>query len=99
MIVEPDYDLDLSYLDQRDDDDSWLFPDRQSEYDRAQNEGGWGIVGQFRCPRCGQWESADSVWGFIGDDWRGSGYDTDVWELTMDEYDKARDDARHGVDA
>jgi hypothetical protein len=41
-------------------------------------EGVYGIVGQYKCPCCGSWEDADAVWGFVGDDWSGSGYDADV---------------------
>ena len=46
--------------------------------ERASRDGCWGIVADYRCPACGNWASSDSVWGFIGDDWRDSGYDTDV---------------------
>ena len=60
-----DYDADTSY---------WT-PD---DYARAERDGVWGLCSDYRCPLCGGWVSADSVFGFIGDDYHDSGYDTDV---------------------
>jgi len=57
--------------------------------ERANDEGVWGIVGQYRDPATDRWETADSVWGFIGDDWRGSGYDYDVKRVTLDAWARA----------
>lgn len=40
---------------------------------------------------CGcEWEHADSVWGFIGDDWKSSGYDIDVMSATLAALSNAR---------
>lgn len=53
-------------------------------------EGVWGIVGEFRCDKCGAWMTADSVWGFIGDAWEGSGYDDDVKDATIKAWKEAQ---------
>lgn len=58
--------------------------------DRANREGVNGIIGEYKCTCCGQWVQADSVWGFVGDDWKGSGYDLDVMSITLGELEDAR---------
>ena len=45
---------------------------------RIDREGVYGLVAERKCPACGQWETVDSVWGFVGDDWEMSGYDEDL---------------------
>jgi hypothetical protein len=57
--------------------------EKQNEIDRINQDGVWGIVGQYKCPKCGQWCNADSVWGFIGDDWQDTGYELDVMNATL----------------
>lgn len=51
--------------------------------DRINNEGVWGIVGEYKSPHTGEWINADSCWGFIGDEWRNSGYDSDIRASTI----------------
>jgi hypothetical protein len=46
--------------------------------------GVWGIVSEVKCPCCGRWVTVDSVWGFLGNDWRDSAYDTDVMQAALD---------------
>ena len=81
LKVMPDDDCDLSYLDQ-----DCFAHYRKAELERANRDGCWGLVGEYRCPRCGQWTTADSIWGFIGEDWRDSGYDMDVKAEVIDQY-------------
>jgi hypothetical protein len=50
---------------------------------RCEREGVYGLVGQARDSH-GQWHTADGCWGFVGDDWRGSGYDTDIMRAALD---------------
>lgn len=71
-------------------------PEREREriLDRADRDGVWGMVGRFRHPVTGEWEHADSVWGFVGDDWQDSGYDHDVRRSTLDAYRDACREAR-----
>ena len=45
---------------------------------RINNDGVWGMVGKVKCRHCDNWETVDSVWGFVGDDWKDSVYDTDI---------------------
>lgn len=45
--------------------------------ERAERDGVWGIVVEARNPYGGKWRQLDAVWGFIGDDWQDSGYDSD----------------------
>lgn len=50
----------------------------QEFVDKVNREGVYGIISQYKCPTCGEWITVDSCWGFVGDDWKGSGYDLDV---------------------
>ncbi len=60
-----------------------LAAEKQTEIDRINREGVCGIVGEYRVSESEQWENADSVWGFVGDDWKNSGYDTDIMASTI----------------
>ena len=67
LELAPDLDADLSYLEQD------HFTDYREEiYARANEEGCWGVVVKV------EGAAIDSVWGFIGDDWKDSGHDTDL---------------------
>lgn len=69
----PDDSADLSYLEQD------CFEDvRAAEYDRANRDGVWGVITEYFDEVTHRWREADSCWGFVGDDWNGSGYDTDM---------------------
>jgi hypothetical protein len=78
LRVEPDQDLDLSYLDQ----DCYTDRYRAEVREHAERDGGTGIIGEYYDGET--WQSTDSVWGFIGDDWKGSGYDIDIMRATLD---------------
>lgn len=43
--------------------------------EKVNREGVYGLVGEYRCPHCGEWKHADSCWGFVGDDYDGYKYD------------------------
>lgn len=78
LVVRGDDSPDLSYLD----DTAVCTPaQRQAEYDRANRDGMWYIAGEYWTGT--HWEQVDAVHGFIGDDWRGSGYDSDVMRATL----------------
>lgn len=49
---------------------------RAAEVERVERDGVCGIVGEWFDGD--EWQQADSVYGFIGDDWRDSGYDVDI---------------------
>lgn len=57
---------------------------------RVESEGVWGIVGEWRLRTEDEWEQADACWGFVGDDWKESGYDYDIMKSTLDALDGAR---------
>ena len=59
--------------------------------DRVSHLGVYGIIGEYLNPATERWEHADSVFGFVGDDWRDSGYDADIMRATIDAYKEAID--------
>jgi hypothetical protein len=77
--VEPDDDYDFSHLDDRE-----CNTEEQANEERARISrlGTWGVIVEVRNPLSGEdgpWEHIDSCWGFVGDDWQDSGYDTDFY--------------------
>jgi len=69
--VVPDECFDDTHLDMTDNE-------RRQLWARINCDGVWGIVSEYRCACCGAWREAESVWGFVGDDFVDSGYDVDV---------------------
>jgi len=55
--------------------------EREQEVDRVNRDGVWGIVGEYFDGE--EWQHGDSCWGFVGDDWKHSGYDTDIMHATL----------------
>ncbi len=53
-------------------------------YARVNQHGLWGIVGEYWDGE--EWQQADSCYDFIGDEWKNSGYDTDIMAATIDAY-------------
>lgn len=60
--------------------------ERQREIDRINSDGVWGLVGQYFDGR--DWVDADSCFGFVGDDYKGSGYDLDIMSEALDQASK-----------
>jgi len=56
----------------------------KEDFELADKEGTWGIITEFRCPLCGNWEHAYSCYGFIGDSWVDSMYDVDARRDAID---------------
>lgn len=90
LQIEPDYDADLANLE-GDCYDPGVNPDiqphilarqRKEFFESVDREGVWGIIGQYRCPCCGNWQDAGSCWGFVGHEW--SGYDLDIMAATLE---------------
>lgn len=50
---------------------------KKEELERIEREGAYGIQ-SFARFGCGELHPVDSCWGFVGEDWRDSGYDADV---------------------
>jgi hypothetical protein len=80
---------DDSYIDTWDVSEEEKAQTKKELWERIGNDGVWGIVGSFRVSTDARWEQGDGVWDFIGDDWRDSGYDTDVKSETMKALDAA----------
>ncbi len=77
LFVEPD---DLMY------DDSYVESEGEKKklWDRINKEGVYVITGRCRLSADDAWTCADSVGGFIGDDWKDSGYDVDIRKSALD---------------
>lgn len=71
---------DDSYIDTWGETDERKAEIKRKLWVRIEAEGVWGLVGEVRCPACGAWEHVDSVGGFVGNDWKGSGYDKEILE-------------------
>jgi hypothetical protein len=83
LAAEPDgTPYDDSYID------TWHVSAKEREKVRAEtwrrieSEGVWGIV-VYATVEGGREELIDSVWGFVGDDWRDSGYDEDLMDAAI----------------
>jgi len=58
---------------------------------RAESDGVFGLLGQYRTDPSEEWEDGDSVWGFIGSDGLDAGgYAADIMAQTLEILDKAR---------
>lgn len=53
---------------------------------RVRRTGVWGIRSSYWTGR--QWQAVDQIWGFVGKDWQGSGYDLDLMEAAIEAYRK-----------
>jgi hypothetical protein len=67
--------------------ESRLERERKREIERINRDGVCGVIGEYFDGE--QWEQADSCWGFIGDDWKESGYDKDIMASTIKAADNA----------
>lgn len=67
---------------------SRLQRDREDFIAKVNRDAVWGIIGE--CFDGEAWQHADSCFGFVGNDWQGSGYDTDIMRATLDAAKNAR---------
>jgi hypothetical protein len=67
---------------------SRLQRDREEFISKVNRDGVWGIIGEYFDGEV--WKHSDSCFGFVGDDWKNSGYDTDIMRTTLDEATDAR---------
>lgn len=51
--------------------------------EQVEAEGVWGILGRYRTA-CGQWETADSIWGIVGDPHDEQEYTRDIKRATIE---------------
>jgi len=86
LILSPEQECyDDSYFDTWDD----LSEQKKEKYrkelwDRIECDGVWSLVGEYWDGS--EWVHADSCGGFIGDDWKDSGHDTDIMAMTISAY-------------
>ncbi len=74
-----------------------LARERQAEVDRIANDGVWGVIGEYW--HQGAWQHADSCFGFIGNDWEGSGHDHDIMAETLAAFGAAQDQNARELEA
>jgi len=77
-IVPDETFYDDSYVDTWEISESDKIKAKKEIRERIEEEGVWGIAVDKKCSECGQWDEVDSVYGFIGNEYEGSGYDIDV---------------------
>ena len=65
-----------------------IVTERQREMERIEREGVWGVEAMIRNPVAGGWEAVDAVRGFIGDDYRSSGYEIDLMDAAISALEK-----------
>lgn len=82
LSIEPDDCVDLDNIIP----DFYTPREREAEIKRIDWHGVWGLVGEFLDPLTRQWVRADAVWGFVGEDWKDSGYDDDIRASALDAY-------------
>jgi len=58
-----------------------LAAERAALIDRIERDGVWGVIGEYFDGEA--WQHGDSCWGFVGEDWKDSGYDTDIMDATL----------------
>lgn len=64
---------------------------------RVERDGVYGIVGEVWDGE--RWEHVDSCWGFVGDDWKDSGYLEDCMSATVDAYNAQLASAARDMEA
>lgn len=67
--------------------------DHCTECQKLERDGAWVVVGQWRLSPHDKWQTADCCGGFVGDDWRDSGYDTSIMQACLDALKDAQADA------
>src|SRR5271170_7927826 len=59
--------------------------DRKELWERIRSEGTWGLVSYWRPNPRASWNQVDAIGGFVGDDWKDSGYDIDLMSAALHE--------------
>lgn len=66
---------------------SRLERERKEEIARVDRDGVWGVQAQYFDGK--RWETSDSCYGFIGDDWKGANFEVDAMKSAMNAADNA----------
>ena len=59
-----------------------LAKEEREFHERVDRDGVWGYRAMVR-DSTGHWGEVDAIWGFVGDDFKGSGCDTDLMNAAM----------------
>lgn len=57
--------------------------------DTVNRDGVYGLIGEYRTDEGEEWNHADSCWGFVGEGYKDSGYDTDIMSATISALESA----------
>lgn len=81
--IEPDLErYDESYVDTWDCSSKKKDRIKKEIFAKLERDGAWGIIAEACVNE--RWMEMDSVWGFIGEEWRDSGYDVDLMMAAID---------------
>ena len=95
LLIEPDEHISIEDLEgdtfnplaNPDINPRKLAQQRKEFIEKVNQEGVCGIISQVKCTCCNTWITADSVWGFVGDNWKDSGYDLDCMQSALEKAD------------
>ena len=65
--------------------------------ERVSSEGVWGYRAEYWNGT--EWAETDSIWGFVGDDFIGSGYDDDLMKSALDALREQNDNEARAIEA
>ena len=61
----------------------------QKEFrEKVNRDGVWGVIGEYWDGE--EWQHADSCFGFVGDQWKDSGYDIHIMSSTLEQASKIK---------
>ena len=69
---------------------------RRELWARIEQDGVCGVIGEYWNGQ--EWEHADSCFGFVGDDWRDSGYDCDIMAETLEAWNRHLESAAREIE-
>lgn len=96
-IIADEMPYDDSYLDTWDLSERALEHERQHLRDNIERNGVYGLTSEFW--NGSEWIETYSCWGFIGEDWRNSGYDTDAMQAAIDGFEECLVEQARAIEA
>ena len=70
---------------------------RRELWARIEQDGVCGVIGEYWNGH--EWEHADSCFGFVGDDWKDSGYDSYIMAETLEAWNRHMESAAREVES
>ena len=87
-VISDDLPYDDSYIDTWPESDEEKAKTKKQLWARIEREGVWCILVEkhITCKHCGsdRWEQLEHCCGFVGEDWKDSGYDTDFKRTALE---------------